>query len=91
MKKMYCSECGGEIIVTREVPSHSFEINIDSLKCIDNFGFLGGDPELIFHCSNDREHNIEPKPDYGNVSPIDFEKWKDEVEEFISVNVLPNL
>lgn len=91
MKKMYCPDCGGEIIITREVPSHSFEISNDSLKCIENFGFLGGDAELIFHCSNDREHNIEPRPDVGSVTPIEFEMWREEVEEFFSNNVLPCL
>ena len=87
MKKMYCSECGGEIILTREVPSHSFQIKNGSLECIDNWGFMGGDPELIFHCINDREHNIDPQPDSA-VTPFDFHDWMEEVEQFFKDNVL---
>lgn len=92
MKKMYCPECGGEIIITREIPSHSFSIRTDSigLECIDNYGLTGGDAELIFHCINDREHDINPRPD-SDVLPNDFFKWIDEVEDFFSRHVLPNL
>jgi len=92
MKKMYCPECGDEIVVTREVPSHTFEITNDSLKCITNFvGSAGADAELYFHCNGDREHDIEPRPDKGNVTPVEFHKWIDEVEEFFSKHVLPNI
>lgn len=92
MKKIYCPECGGEIIITREVPSHSFSIREDSigLECIDNYGPMGGDAELIFHCINDREHDINPRPD-SDVMPNDFRKWIDEVEDFFSRHVLPNI
>ena len=90
MKKMYCPECGGEIIITREVPSHSFGIHNGSLKCLDNYGVFGGDPELVFHCINDREHKIDPRPD-SNTMPADFNDWMEEVEQFFKDNVLPNL
>ena len=90
MKKMFCSECGGEIILTREVPSHSFQIHNNSLKCIDNYGFMGGDPELVFHCINDNEHDIDPRPDSG-VPASDFYDWMEEVEQFFKDNVLEHI
>lgn len=82
---MYCPECGGEIIVTYEIPPHSFEIDNDSLKCIDNYTFGGGDPELRFYCINDKEHNIDI------LNGFDFDFWMEEVERYFKDNVLPCL
>ena len=87
MKKMYCPKCGGEIIVTYEIPPHSFEITDDSLKSINNYAFGGGDPELEFYCINDKEHNLDPHPDVLS----DFDQWMEEVNQFFNDNVLPCL
>ena len=87
---MYCQECGGEIILIREVPTHSFQINSNSLTCIDNFDLMGGNPELIFCCINDREHDIEPRPESG-VPIYEFYRWMDEVEQFFENHVLDSL
>ncbi len=90
MKKMYCPECGGEIIITKEALSHSYEINNDTLECIDNNDLMSGDGHLIFHCINDREHNIEPTPT-SDITPIEYSEWENEVSMYFFENVLPNL
>ena len=85
MKKMYCPECGGEIVVTREVEPLTFAISLDGDVLEDISNVLCHDAELIFHCCDDREHDIEshPDPNYG--------KWRDKVEDYFSRQVLPNL
>lgn len=90
MRKMYCPECGGEIIITREGVSHAYSIEPSGLVCIDNYTGLDGYAEIRFCCINDAEHNIDPRPD-SEIIPYDFDDWKDEVEEFFNDNVLPHL
>ena len=89
MKKMYCPECGGEIMITRQVPERSWTIEENGLEKADNLTILDG-PELLFHCDNDREHYIYPRPDSQGIL-TEFVKWVDEVEEFFNDNVLPHL
>lgn len=81
MRKRYCPECGGEIILTREVPSRSWSIEENELEKADNN--ISNDPELIFHCENDREHDVGDCPA--------FDQWCDEVIEFYNKRVLPFL
>jgi len=88
MKKMYCPECGAEIMITREVSSLSYTIEKHFLENVDlDFGSTS---DLIFHCMDDREHNIEPQPD-SKVNPFDFQNWKDEIEVVFNKTVLPTL
>ena len=75
MKKRYCPECGAEIYVTWHVPqecySATFEITKEGLKRNDNNDIYS--PELIFHCSDDMEHNVNPDPQ----NKEEFSKWLD--------------
>ena len=89
MKKMYCPECGGEIMITRQVPERSWTIEENGLEKADNLTILDG-PELLFHCDNDREHYIYPQSN-SQGTLIEFVKWVDEVEEFFNENVFPHL
>ena len=86
MKKMYCPECGGEIMISRQVPERSWTIEEGSFEKADNLLYY--DPELLFHCDNDREHDIYPRPD-SHVTLNEFGEWMDEVEEFYKKNVIP--
>ena len=90
MKKMYCPECGGEIMITRQVPERSWTIEENSLEKADNLTILDG-PELLFHCDNDREHNIYPPLSSGAKTLLKFSRWMEEVEEFFNDNVFPHL
>lgn len=89
MKKMYCPECGGEIMITRQVPERSWTIEENSLEKADNLTILDG-PELIFHCQNDREHDIY-KQLIPQATTSEFNRWMDEVEGFFDENVFPHL
>ncbi|MCK5616370.1 hypothetical protein KAR91_81665 [Candidatus Pacearchaeota archaeon] len=90
MKKMYCPECGGEIMITRQVPEYSWIIKENGLERADNLTILDG-PELLFHCDNDREHNIFPLGPDSQDTLNEFGRWMDEVEEFFNENVFPHL
>jgi len=90
MKKMYCLECGGDIMITRQVPERSWTIEENSLKKADNLNLMDG-PDLLFHCENDREHNIHPRPGSRVAIILRLDQWMDEVEEFYRENVLPHL
>jgi len=90
MKKVYCPECGGEVMITRQVPEYSWTIEEDSLERADNHDIMDG-PELLFHCENDREHNIYPRLGSRVALLLRFFQWMDEVEEFYKENVLPHL
>ena len=89
MKKMYCPICGAEIMITRKVPDRSFTIEENFLESADHDPF-GYPSDLIFHCMDDIEHNIEPQPD-SKVTPSDFHEWQDEVEIIFNKTVLPTL
>lgn len=76
MKKMYCPQCGGEIILIEDCPERAWGICGDTLERVDNNDFR--DNAIDFYCENDKEHNIDPMPD-SQVSIEDFEAWKDKV------------
>jgi hypothetical protein len=86
MKKMYCPDCGGEIMITRVAPDYSWTIEEHSLTRADNL--INDGPELLFHCSNDREHDIYPLTN-SQVIRSEFDNWMNEVEEFYKENVIP--
>ncbi len=90
MKKMYCPECGGEIMITRQVPERSWTIKENSLEKADNN--IDNDPQLLFHCDNDREHNIYPLASSSSAKTLlKFGQWMEEVEKFYEENVFPHL
>ena len=70
LKKMFCQECGSEIVVTYDVPQRNFEIIDGKVKETTNHF---NSPGIIFHCSNDMEHEV------GSLGS----KWVDTVEKGI--------
>jgi len=78
MRKMYCPQCGGEILFVRERNDEVYSIDEDyNLTRVDN---LMRDDAIYFACENDREHNLDVMPD-SQISAQDFEAWKDKVTD----------
>ena len=84
MKKKFCKTCGAEIYVTWDVPkecySATFEITEKGLVRSDNNDMQMYSPQLVFHCSDDMEHDIEPDPQ-DKESLLKWKEWEDEIEE----------
>ena len=56
-KQMFCKECGCTIGFSYTTPEKEFCITEDGgIERDDNN--LTDNPEVIFHCTNDREHDI---------------------------------
>lgn len=79
MKKRYCPECGGELILVRETPNRAWTIEENEFKRADNNIFDG--PALIFYCQNDMEHDIGDDESFG--------KWGDEIIEQWEKKIMP--
>lgn len=75
MKKMYCPQCGGEIILVHRYYEHTWQLSGDRLIRCDN---ELEDSDVDFQCENDKAHNIEPTPDF-HISIEEFEKWMEQV------------
>ncbi|MGD2071989.1 MAG: hypothetical protein PVG65_00660 [Candidatus Thorarchaeota archaeon] len=78
-KKVYCPECGGEIVMKYRRRSQYFYLNDDGYIERDKNNDLFEDEGIIFICSNDLEHNVnlfENSEDY-----VAFEFWKTEIEK----------
>ena len=82
MRKRYCVECGGEIMITRRVPERSWTIGEENFDRADNN--ITDDPDIIFHCENDLEHDI------GIDSPS-FDRWQDEILDEYHRKIVPFL
>lgn len=87
MKTMYCRVCGAEIVITYMRSDKSFRIQNNSLVRDDN-NF--GDNELIFHCSDDMEHDIDPQPQ-DEISIDEFYEWEEEVEKYFREIVVDHI
>lgn len=76
LTRMCCAECGAEIIMTYERPNTTF--------CINNNGRIERHDNniegchLLFHCSEDMEHDITPI--YNTKLYKLFMRWNREVE-----------
>lgn len=82
MKKRYCPECGGELILTRELPIMSWSINDEDFEREDNNIF--DDPLLVFYCQNDREHDIGSDSESFQLWEADvLREWEKKIEPFI--------
>ena len=82
MKKRYCPECGGEIMITRRLPDRSWIIGEQEFVRADNN--ITDDDELIFHCVNDMEHDIDEHSDQ-------FENWSAEIMIQYERKIMPFL
>lgn len=79
MKAMCCPICEGEIIMTRHIPDRSWYVGILGFSRADNYAFGEADMQLLFHCENDREHDLGSTPE--------LEKWKEECITFYRNNM----
>jgi len=78
-----CKECGHDIVFSYETPTKSF--NIVDGRIVRDDAWTGphyDDPELIFYCSNNKEHDIDHE---------DIIKWSDEVEVIFLSCILQTL
>jgi len=70
---MNCPECGNDIVFSYIVPTKSFKVEGDKISRDDAWeGPAWDTPTLDFHCSNDKEHDID--------TPT-INTWADEIEE----------
>lgn len=84
---MYCRVCGAEIVVTYMRYDKSFRIQNNCLVRDDN-NF--GNDELIFHCSSDMEHDIDPQPQ-DKISINEFCNWEEKVEKYFREIILEHI
>ncbi len=83
IEKKECPECGHEIIFSYETPTRSF--HIVGCVIVRDDAWVGPQydkPSLIFHCSNDREHDIESEK---------ITEWAEGVEKVFYHRILPTL
>ena len=83
LKKLYCLECGGEIVFTYEKVNITFEIKDGKLQIRDS---LRPNNELTFHCENDLGHDIYPSN--NSKQHMLFMKWCEMVENHFYENSL---
>jgi hypothetical protein len=61
----YCPECNAEVVIRYHIPDKNFVITDGKIVRDDAWV---GQPEILFECSNDREHDV----------PM-FTKWEDPI------------
>ena len=71
LEKKYCPACGGEITIRYNTPDKNYRIENGKLVRDDASTGPGfDDAELLFECSNDREHEL----------PV-FDGWEETISE----------
>jgi hypothetical protein len=82
MKKMFCQECGAEILIEYCTPSKTWRMKENGeFERDDPQPRFGDNPEFNFFCSEDREHILAYSHDRDRVNALD--KWQDDVEFLI--------
>lgn len=80
---MKCKICGAEICFSYVVPEKSYRVT-DEMKIERDDAWEGpawDEPYLDFHCSNDKEHDIDT---------VETNEWADKVEEIFFSEVQIN-
>lgn len=72
-KQMLCRECGCSIGFSYAVPEREYSIT-ENGEIQRNDNNLSDKPAVIFHCTNDREHNIgDEKELFIWMNAVEFE------------------
>jgi len=91
MKKMFCRVCGAEILVTFEFPSITYTVEDNALIKEDiNTAFDGQKTGLVFHCSDDHDHDLQPRSD-ELISMEEWDCWTDYVELYFDSKIYPTI
>lgn len=71
----YCPECGAEVTLRYHIEDKHFRIENGKIVRDDaHEGVVWDAPELLFECSNDREHKVKKYPKWED--PISDEFYK---------------
>jgi len=83
IKTKKCKQCGGDIVFSYETPTKTFVIEDGKIVRDDAWaGPYYDNPQLVFHCSNDVEHDIDSE---------EISKWSEEIEKIFYTKILPQL
>ncbi len=90
IENKWCPLCGKEITFSYMRPDYYFDIVKGKIeRDTNNDLWEGKDPYFKFHCSNDREHNID---DHSNPQDeIEFILWTETVEKEFYEKIFPEL
>jgi hypothetical protein len=79
---MKCPECGEDIKFEYIVPTKSYKIEDGKISRDDAWeGPAYDQPYLDFHCSNDKEHDIDTP---------EINEWADQIEKLFYETVMPS-
>jgi hypothetical protein len=79
---MKCPECGEDIKFEYIVPTKSYKIEDGKISRDDAWeGPAYDQPYLDFHCSNDKEHDIDTS---------EINEWADQIEKLFYETVMPS-